>query len=528
MSIIILPFLLFLSFTSSSSSSSSSIESFQQCLKQHNDGSSAVLYLPTNSSFPTVLNAYIRNRRFMGPDTAKPLAIVTPTRESHVQATVVCSKLNRLQLRTRSGGHDYEGLSYRSPSPFVLLDLNNLRSIDIDLASETAWVQSGATLGELYYSIANKSKKSRTLSFPAGVCPTVGIGGHFVGGGYGNLLRKFGLASDNVLDARVVDPNGRILDKSTMGDLFWAIRGGGGGSFGVILSWKVKLVRVPEIVTAFQVVRKLEEGATDAFYRWQQVSTNFTPDLFIRAAPEVFYSVKDKKNKFQISFIGEYLGRVKDLVQLLNESFPELGFKEEDGKEMSWLDSVLFWVPFPEGTPAEALLSRNSSSTHNKSFKSKSDYVKEVIPKEALPQIWDLLLKTGAAFTQWNPYGGRMAEIPTDRIAYPHRAGYLFKVQYFIGWTEEGEEAEAKHIAALTALHDVVTPYVTKEPREAFFNYRDLDNGENSVDYPNWEKAKVYGEKYFKGHFERLSKIKRQFDPENFFRDQQSIPPFPY
>ncbi|CAN1226491.1 Berberine bridge enzyme-like 3 [Linum grandiflorum] len=439
-------------------------------------------------------------------------------------------KLNRLQLRTRSGGHDYEGLSYRSPSPsywspapFIILDMNNLRSIDVDLTTETAWVEAGATIGELYYAIANKS---RTLSFPAGVCPTVGIGGHFVGGGYGNLLRKFGLASDNVLDARVVDPNGRILDKSTMGDLFWAIRGGGGGSFGVILSWKVKLVRVPEIVTAFQVVRKLEEGATDAFYRWQQVSTNFTPDLFIRAAPEVFYSVKDKKNKFQISFIGEYLGRVKDLVQLLNESFPELGFKEEDGKEMSWLDSVLFWVPFPEGTPAEALLSRKESI--KRSFKSKSDYVKEVIPKEALPQIWDLLLKTGAAFTQWNPYGGRMAEIPTDRIAYPHRAGYLFKVQYFIGWTEEGEEAEAKHIAALTALHDVVTPYVTKEPREAFFNYRDLDNGENSVDYPNWEKAKVYGEKYFKGHFERLSKIKRQFDPENFFRDQQSIPPFPY
>ncbi|CAN1226485.1 Berberine bridge enzyme-like 17 [Linum grandiflorum] len=500
-----------------------------QCLLNNSNPSNPIseaIYTPndTASSFPTVLNAYIRNRRFMGPDTAKPLAIVTPTRESHVQATVVCSKLNRLQLRTRSGGHDYEGLSYRSPSPFVLLDLNNLRSIDIDLASETAWVQSGATLGELYYSIANKSKSH---AFPAGVCPTIGVGGHIVGGGYGNLLRKYGLSIDNVLDARVVDPNGNILTRSTMGDLFWAIRGGGGASFGVILSWKIKLVRVPEIVTTFDVKRKMEEGASDIFYRWQQVSTNLSKDLFIRgAAPEVFYSVKDKKNKFQISFIGEYLGRVKDLVQLLNESFPELGFKEEDGKEMSWLDSVLFWVPFPEGTPAEALLSRKESI--KRSFKSKSDYVKEVIPKEALPQIWDLLLKTGAAFTQWNPYGGRMAEIPTDRIAYPHRAGYLFKVQYFIGWTEEGEEAEAKHIAALTALHDVVTPYVTKEPREAFFNYRDLDNGENSVDYPNWEKAKVYGEKYFKGHFERLSKIKRQFDPENFFRDQQSIPPFPY
>ncbi|CAN1226557.1 Berberine bridge enzyme-like 7 [Linum grandiflorum] len=489
---IIVTLLLVLSFwvtLSQAFSPSLNIQSFHQCLHYHNS-SDTVLYLPTNATFTTVLNAYIRNQRFTRPTTPKPLAIVTPTDESHVIATVLCTKRAGLRIVIRSGGHDYEGLSSRSPSPFVLLDMHNLRSIDVDLASETAWVETGATLGELYYAIA---KKSKTLAFPAGVWPSIGVGGHFVGGGYGNLMRKYGIAVDNVLDARVVDANGNILDRSTMGDLFWAIRGGGGGSFGVILSWKIKLVKVPEIVTTFNVKRKLEEGATDIFYRWQHVSTNLSSDLFIRAMPQVVADEGDGgKKEVEISFIGQYLGRVKELVPLLDESFPELGFKATDGAEMSWAE-------LPSG-PLEVLLSREA--THW-SFKSKSDYVTEVIPKEALPQIWDALLKTGAAFTQWNPYGGRMAEIPTDEIAYPHRAG-------------------------LTALHDTVTPYVTKEPREAFFNYRDLGNGENSVDYPDWEKAKVYGEKYFKGHFERLSKIKRQFDPENFFRDQQSIPPFPY
>ncbi|CAN1226543.1 Berberine bridge enzyme-like 3 [Linum grandiflorum] len=522
---IIVTLLIVLSFSSplwvtlsQAASPSSKFQTFQQCLHNNHNSSDAVLYLPTNATFTTVLNAYIRNQRFTRPTTPKPVAIVTPTDESHVIATVLCTKRAGLRIIIRSGGHDYEGLSSWSPSPFVildspfvLLDMHNLRSIDVDLASETAWVETGATLGELYYAIA---KKSKTLAFPAGVWPSIGVGGHFVGGGYGNLMRKYGIAVDNVLDARVVDANGNILDRSTMGDLFWAIRGGGGGSFGVILSWKIKLVKVPEIVTTFNVKRKLEEGATDIFYRWQHVSTNLSSDLFIRAMPQVVADEGD----------GEYLGRVKELVPLLDESFPELGFKATDGAEMSWVESIFPWAELPSG-PLEVLLSREA--THW-SFKSKSDYVTEVIPKEALPQIWDALLKTGAAFTQWNPYGGRMAEIPTDEIAYPHRAGYLFKVQYFIGWTEEGEEAEADHIAALTALHDTVTPYVTKEPREAFFNYRDLGNGENSVDYPDWEKAKVYGEKYFKGHFERLSKIKRQFDPENFFRDQQSIPPFPY
>ncbi|CAN1226479.1 Berberine bridge enzyme-like 7 [Linum grandiflorum] len=493
-----------------------------QCLLNNSNPSNPIseaIYTPNDTaSYSSVLQSYIQNQRFNS--SSKPFLILTALHVSHVQTAVVCASTHGVQMKIRSGGHDYEGLSYVSltQQPFFILDMFNLRSVDVDIPSETAWIQTGAILGEVYYRIA---EKSNVHGFPAGICPTVGVGGHVSGGGYGNMLRQHGLTVDNVVDAMLVDVNGTLHDRKSMGeDLFWAIRGGGAASFGVVISYKIKLVRVPEIVTTFDVKRKMEEGASDIFYRWQQVSTNLSKDLFIR----------DKKNKFQISFIGEYLGRVKDLVQLLNESFPELGFKEEDGKEMSWLDSVLFWVPFPEGTPAEALLSQKllSRESIKRSFKSKSDYVKEVIPKEALPQIWDLLLKTGAAFTQWNPYGGRMAEIPTDRIAYPHRAGYLFKVQYFIGWTEEGEEAEAKHIAALTALHDVVTPYVTKEPREAFFNYRDLDNGENSVDYPNWEKAKVYGEKYFKGHFERLSKIKRQFDPENFFRDQQSIPPFPY
>ncbi|CAN1166593.1 Berberine bridge enzyme-like 7 [Linum perenne] len=514
--IIITLFLIILSLTSSSSSSP--IQSFQQCLNQHNQ-TDAVSYLPSNSSFTSVLTAYIRNGRFIGPTIPKPLAIVVPTHVSHVQAVVLCTKLNKLQLRTRSGGHDFEGLSYRSPSPFILLDLNNLRSIDIDLKTETAWVEAGATLGELYYSIANKSK---TLAFPAGVCPTIGVGGHFAGGGYGNLMRKYGLSIDNVLDARVVDAQGNVLDRSTMGDLFWAIRGGGGASFGVILSWKIKLVKVPEIVTTFTVKRKLNEGATDVFYRWQQVSTNLSRDLYIRAVPEVVAGEGGKK-EVQVWFIGEYLGKVKELVPLLKESFPELGFTAADGEEVSWIQSVLSWNNLPTGNP-EILLSRKENRWN---YKGKSDYVTEVIPKEALPGIWDAILKTGGAFTQWNPYGGRMAEIPVNETAYAHRAGYLFKVEYYLGWFEDGEKAEAEHIAALSALHEATKPYVTKEPREAFLNYRDLDNGENSVDEPSWEKAKVYGEKYFKGHFERLSKIKRQFDPENFFRDQQSIPPFP-
>ena len=74
--------------------------------------------------------------------------------EFHVQAIVICAKTHGLDIRIRSGGHDYEGLSYVSSIPFMVLDLFNLRSISIDITNETTWVQAGAILGELYYGIA--------------------------------------------------------------------------------------------------------------------------------------------------------------------------------------------------------------------------------------------------------------------------------------------------------------------------------------------------------------------------------------
>ena len=161
----------------------------------------------------------------------------------------------------------------------------NLRAINVDIPNETAWVEAGATLGELYYTIDNQSN---VHGFPGGVFPTVGTGGHISGGGYGNLMRKFGLSTDNILDAQIVNVKGKTLNRQQVGeDLFCAIRGGGGGgggggSFGVILSWKIKLVPVPSTVTVFKVNRTIEEGATDVVLQWQEVIEKLDENLFIR------------------------------------------------------------------------------------------------------------------------------------------------------------------------------------------------------------------------------------------------------
>ena len=221
--------LLLLGFLSVSSyaASDSVYDPFVQCLSSHSDPSdqaSSIVYAQTNSSFIKVLQSYIRNQRFNTSSTPKPLIIVTSSDESQVQAAIICSKNFGIQLRIQSGDHDYDGLSYISDVPFFILDMFNLRSISVNINDKTAWVQAGATLGELYYRIWEKSK---VHGFPAGICPTLGVGGHFSGAGYGNMLRRYGLFVDHVVDAQIVNVNGSILDRKSMGeDLFWAIRGG--------------------------------------------------------------------------------------------------------------------------------------------------------------------------------------------------------------------------------------------------------------------------------------------------------------
>ncbi|WCJ32376.1 FAD-binding Berberine family protein [Euphorbia peplus] len=520
-------YLLLTLIVAASSSSTPVLDNFLQCLPNHIHHSVPIetaIFTPNNSSFQQVLETYIKNRRFLTPKTPKPLAIITALHESHIQATIYCAKDHSIQIRIRSGGHDFEGLSYRSNTSFVILDMFNLRSIDIDIASETAWVQSGAILGELYYQI---SKISKVHAFPAGICSSLGVGGHFSGGGYGTLMRKYGLSVDNVLDATIVNYNGSIYDRKSMGeDLFWAIRGGGGGSFGVILSWKIKLVRVPSIVTVFKVQRTLEQGGTDIFYKWQQVSTEIDKELYIRAQPEIQNPRNDTEKKtVRISFIGEFLGQKSKLLSLMKNKFPELGLQAEDCQELSWVESAMFWDNFPIGTPTEAILNRTVPAQIF--FKTKSDYVKEIISKNDLEKIWEMFMKTEGMLMQWNPYGGRMKEISETETAFPHRAGYLFKIQYLTMWFVQGEEVEDAHMKTAREMYDGMVPYVSKYPRETFLNYRDLDIGSNPSNETNFEQAEIYGRKYFNNNFVKLTEVKKRFDPNNFFKNEQSIPPTP-
>ncbi|QCD83966.1 CO dehydrogenase flavoprotein-like [Vigna unguiculata] len=507
-------------------SSADSDEKFVECLYNYphitNSISNAV-HTRTNSSYSSVLDVSIQNRRFLNI-TSKPQVIVTPLDVSHIQATIICAQRHGLQIRTRSGGHDYEGLSYVAGVPFVILDLITLRGIEVDVENSTAWVEAGATIGELYYRI---SQKSRTLGFPAGECPPVGVGGHFSGGGYGYMMRKYGLAADHVIDAKIVDVNGNLLDKETMGeDLFWAIRGGGGASFGVIVAWKIKLVPVPSTVTVFQVARTLEENATEIIHKWQRVANKFNESITMKANMVRVNSSKSGNPTVEAQFISLYLGRVDELIPMMQKIFPELGLVREECTEMSWIESILWKAGFANGEPTDVLLNR-TQLIGLLFFKAKSDYVRDPIPDDGLEGLWPFFYEDEAkdAYIQFTPYGGRMDEISESETPFAHRSGYIFHIQYGVYWEEKGDEAAQRYMNWIRRVYKYMKPYVSESPRAAYMNYRDLDIGVNNNGYTSFSQASIWGFKYFGNNFNRLAQVKTRVDPRNFFRNEQSIPP---
>ncbi|XP_059439124.1 berberine bridge enzyme-like 21 [Corylus avellana] len=519
--------LLLLQISASSAASVSVHDTFLQCLSKLSNQPAQVsklVYAQGNPSYSSVLRAYIRNARFNTSSTPKPVIIVTPTDETHVQAAVICAKNIGMQLKIRSGGHDYEGVSYISDVPFIMLDMSNLRSIDVNIQEQSAWVSAGATLGELYYGIWEKSK---VLGFPGGVCPTVGVGGHLGGGGYGNMLRKHGLTVDHVLDAKIVNANGKILDKNSMGeDLFWAIRGGGAASFGVVIAYKIALVPVPEKVTVFRVEKYLEENATDIVYKWQHVAPTIDENLFMRMLVQPSSSKTKKGEKtIRITIIAQFLGNADQLITLLNKEFPELGVKKGDVLEKDWIGSVLWWGIKDNNTTPNWLLDRHPDTADF--TRRKSDYVQQPISKDGLEFIWKRMIELGKTGLVFNPYGGKMSQIPASATPFPHRAGNLFKIQYSVNWKEPGYELDKNYTTQIRKLHDYLTPFVSKNPRSAFLNYRDLDIGINHQGKNSYAEGQVYGAKYFNANFDRLVKVKTAVDPDNFFRNQQSIPTLP-
>lgn len=223
-------------------------------------------------------------------------------------------------------------------------------------------------------------------------------------------------------------------------------------------------------------------------------------------------------------FTSLFLGRCTGMLSYKQMHFPELHLERNDCKEMSYIQSVVYFAGFENADPKQILLDRSlQPKIYNKGT---SDYVIDPIPLGAWKGVFDKFRFYRNGRMYLDPHGGLMSEIPESSIPYPHRKGVLFNIQYLAAWNGNDDLTGDKYQRWIQELRNSLTPYVSMNPRRAYVNFRDLNLGRNEEGQnTSYKKARIWGEMYFKRNFHRLALIKGEVDEENFFRHEQSIPP---
>ena len=195
-----------------------------------------------------------------------PIAIVFCSDNNDVANAIRWSEKNRIGLRIRSGRHNYEG--YSTGTGKLVIDTTPMNGIEVDALDDTVRVQAGTRLRRLYEVLYGYG-----YAFPGGTCPTVAISGLVLGGGIGLSARYLGLTIDSLVEAEMIDAKGNKLTANYFcnPDLFWALRGAGGGNFGVVTSFKFKLRKKVDKITLIQLEWNDNKPARLEFLKlWQK------------------------------------------------------------------------------------------------------------------------------------------------------------------------------------------------------------------------------------------------------------------
>jgi hypothetical protein len=436
--------------------------------------SDALLLKPGSAAFNQYQVAY--NKRTLLQPKLRALC-KTP---KAVATLVDWSRQNGLPLALRSGGHSYEGFSQSSG---VVIDTRLMNQVTVDKANKTMTVGAGAALGNIYNKIG-----AAGFAFPGGSCATVGIAGLTLGGGFGFLARPFGLACDSLQWAELVDAGGEIIeaDAQQNTDLFWALRGGGGGSFGAVTRMRFKVYPLTHVVRISATWFLPQARAVKLMQAWQ---------AWAPTAPATITTVmvisRGGNGSIALKCIGQSTGSADEVKRELRH-LTDVAATQPTIVPMSFL---------------QAATGGKSSWTYPSILqKAKSDYVQTPLTENGIATLFGEILKFPAVGAICDAYGGAIGNVADDASAFAHRSGTLYSIQYFTNWTTAGQAAAG--VARIRALYAAMRPHVSGA---AYVNYCDLD-------LPDYAQA------YWGQNLARLRQIKSAVDPDNVFRHAQSVP----
>jgi FAD/FMN-containing dehydrogenase len=414
----------------------------------------------------------------------RPAVIVRVADAADVSYVISLARETGMQLAVRCGGHSGAGHSVSEGG--IVLDLRDMKALEIDVDGRTVWAEAGLTAAELTAAAA-----AHGLAIGFGDTGSVGIGGLTLGGGVGYLVRKHGLTIDSLLAADLVTADGELLrvDATSHPDLFWAIRGGG-GNFGVATRFQFRLHPLDSIVGGILVLPATAEAiagfiaAADAAPEELSTIANVMPAPPMPFLPEALHGQLVILG--MMAYAGDQAAGERAMTPFRALATP--------------LADLVKPMPYPEIYPPD-------DDSYHPTAAARTMFV-ETIDLPVAQTIMEFLQASDATMrvAQLRVLGGAMARVPADATAFAHRTSRIMvNVAAFYEGADDRIAKEAWVADFVAALR--------QGDAGAYVNFLG-DEGE----------ARVHAA-YPGSTWDRLAAIKARYDPTNLFRLNQNVPP---
>ena len=419
-----------------------------------------------------------------------------------VQHAIRFIRQYQLPFALRSGGHSYTGLSSTSG---VLLDTGLLNQLS--LHHHIASIGAGAKLGDVYARLGQEQR-----SIPAGSCASVGIAGLVLGGGLGIADRRFGLTCDALRRVELVTATGELIycSASEHPALFWALRGGGGGQFGIATHFEFDTFATAPIRN--YIGRYPLKDGNKVLSVWQQWLKKL-PDEIWTQATVWFNGQKDAKPEIQLRACS--MGHPALLSQHWHLLVLQLGniWAEVDMQDHQYLDFMLTDCDGLEMPECKLPNQDERGQLKRVAMAGSSDIFNDYLPLSALHHLLNAIRKRHAdgfrGGLMLTSMGGAISRVPAAESAFAHRAAVLSAQYLFSGPVGTPESMLQEGAVWVNQMRQQMRPWSTNG---AYLNYTDAL-------IKDWPQA-YYGDNYV-----ALQQLKRQYDPTNLFRFAQSIQP---
>jgi hypothetical protein len=475
------------------------------------------------------------NTRFVGSPRSVQLVVSTDQVLRAVQAAVTAAQ----RVSVRSGGHCYADFVYR-PGVDVVIDLSQMSQVCYDPARRAFMVEAGAQLGRLYEELY----RGWGVTIPGGACPTVGIGGHATGGGFGLLSRSLGIVADylDAVEMVVVDASGRarVVVAGREGgdphaDLCWAVAGGGGGSFGIVTRYWFRSPGATGTDPARQLPAPPEQvlfsGGLVPYTTLDQTSfstllrnfgtwheQNSAPSSPCTALSGVL--LVHHRSGGGIAVLTQVDATAPDAAQLLSSYYAALfagtGLSALPARPMSWLAS----------TKAIAASAPTLSGDPTQRSAVKSAFLRTALNDTQLASAWQSVTRSdysnAAATLQLSGAGGRINQVAATGTAYSHRTATSVLLQEAF-WLNPADDA--LHLGWMRDTYRGLFPTTGGYPVPGsaadgcYINDPDPD-----ITNPAYNTSGVpWSTLYWGANYARLQQVKAAYDPTDFFRHAQSV-----